>query len=303
MASLRDIRKRIRSVKNTRQITKAMKMMSAAKLRKAQDAIIAARPYAQMLDQIISDLVTRSGGEELAHPLLTSRPVRKVELVVLTSDRGLAGGFNSNVIRRASRFVYENSGLEVEISTVGRKGNDFFRQRGQKMRKDFGQLYQRLDYPHASQVAEELSARFLKGEVDAVYVVYNEFLSAINQKVTLAQLLPLQTLSVGTPTAAQAGQVPPPDVAPTQALVDFKYEPGRQDVLDRLVPQAVSIKLYRSLLESVASEHGARMSAMENATSNATDMISSLTLVYNRTRQAVITKELMEIVSGAEALK
>ncbi|HEX8440065.1 ATP synthase F1 subunit gamma [Archangium sp.] len=303
MASLRDIRKRIRSVKNTRQITKAMKMVAAAKLRKAQDAIIAARPYASMLDQIISDLVTRSGGEELAHPLLTSRPVRKVELVVLTSDRGLAGGFNSNVIRRASRFVYENSGLEVEISTVGRKGNDFFRQRGQKMRKDFGQLYQRLDYPHASQVAEELSARFLKGEVDAVYVVYNEFISAINQKVTLAQLLPLQTLSVGTATAAQAGQMPPPDVAPTPALVDFKYEPGRQDVLDRLVPQAVSIKLYRSLLESVASEHGARMSAMDNATSNATDMIASLSLTYNRTRQAVITNELMEIVSGAEALK
>jgi F-type H+-transporting ATPase subunit gamma len=303
MASLRDIRKRIRSVKNTRQITKAMKMVAAAKLRKAQDAIIAARPYATMLDQIISDLVTRSGGEELAHPLLTSRPVRRVEVLLLTSDRGLAGGFNSNVIRRASRFIYENNGMEIEVSTVGRKGNDFFRQRGQKMRKDFGQLYQRLDYPHASQVAEELSARFLKGDVDAVYVIYNEFLSAISQKVTVAQLLPLQTLSVGTETAAQAGQVPPPDVAPTPALVDFKYEPDRQAVLDRLVPQAVSIKLYRSLLESVASEHGARMSAMDNATSNATDMIASLSLTYNRTRQAVITKELMEIVSGAEALK
>ncbi|WNG40792.1 ATP synthase F1 subunit gamma [Archangium violaceum] len=302
MASLRDIRKRIRSVKNTRQITKAMKMVAAAKLRKAQDAIIAARPYAQMLDQIISDLATRSEGEGLAHPLLASRPVRKVEVLLLTSDRGLAGGFNSNVIRRASRFLYENSGWEIEVSTVGRKGNDFFRQRGQKMRKDFGFLYQRLDYPHASQVAEELGARFLKGEVDAVYVIYNEFISAISQKVTVAQLLPLQTLSVGAPTAAQAGQAAPV-AAPTQALVDFKYEPGRQDVLDRLVPQAVSIKLYRSLLESVASEHGARMSAMENATSNATDMIASLSLTYNRTRQAVITKELMEIVSGAEALK
>ncbi|WP_257450998.1 ATP synthase F1 subunit gamma [Archangium lipolyticum] len=298
MASLRDIRKRIRSVKNTRQITKAMKMVAAAKLRKAQDAIIAARPYAQMLDQIISDLVTRSQGEGLAHPLLTSRPVRKVELLLLTSDRGLAGGFNSNVIRRASRFLYENSGMDVEVSTVGRKGNDFFRQRGQKMRKDFGQLYQRLDYLHASQVAEEMSARFLKGEVDAVYVIYNEFLSAISQKVTVAQLLPLQTLSVEAPKAVQAA----PETA-TPALVDFKYEPGRQDVLDRLVPQAVSIKLYRSLLESVASEHGARMSAMENATSNATDMIAALSLTYNRTRQAVITKELMEIVSGAEALK
>ncbi|MFY0528005.1 ATP synthase F1 subunit gamma [Archangium gephyra] len=302
MASLRDIRKRIRSVKNTRQITKAMKMVSAAKLRKAQDAIIAARPFAQMLDQIIADLATRSGGEELAHPLLTSRPVRKVELLLLTSDRGLAGGFNSNVIRRASRFIYENSGVEIEVSSVGRKGNDFFRNRGQKMRKDFGFLFQRLDYPHASQVAEEMSARFLKGEVDAVYVVYNEFLSAISQKVSVAQLLPLQTLSVGAPTAAEAGTVAPV-AAPTPALVDFKYEPGRQDVLDRLVPQAVAIKLYRSLLESVASEHGARMSAMENATSNASDMIASLSLTYNRTRQAVITKELMEIVSGAESLK
>jgi F-type H+-transporting ATPase subunit gamma len=302
MASLRDIRKRIRSVKNTRQITKAMKMVSAAKLRKAQDAIIAARPFAQMLDQIIADLATRSGGEELAHPLLTSRPVRKVELLLLTSDRGLAGGFNSNVIRRASRFIYENSGVEIEVSSVGRKGNDFFRNRGQKMRKDFGFLFQRLDYAHASQVAEEMSARFLKGEVDAVYVVYNEFLSAISQKVSVAQLLPLQTLSVGAPTAAEAGTVAPV-AAPTPTLVDFKYEPGRQEVLDRLVPQAVAIKLYRSLLESVASEHGARMSAMENATSNASDMIASLSLTYNRTRQAVITKELMEIVSGAESLK
>lgn len=302
MASLRDIRKRIRSVKNTRQITKAMKMVSAAKLRKAQDAIIAARPYAQMLDQIIADLATRSETESLAHPLLTSRPVRKVELLLLTSDRGLAGGFNSNVIRRASRFLYENSGMEIEVSTVGRKGNDFFRNRGQKMRKDFGFLYQRLNYTQAAGVAEEMSARFMRGEVDAVYVVYNEFLSAISQRVTLAQLLPLQALSVGAPSAAQVGQAAPV-AAPTQTLVDFKYEPARQDVLDRLVPQAVSIKLYRALLESVASEHGARMSAMENATSNASDMIASLSLTYNRTRQAVITKELMEIVSGAEALK
>ncbi|MFY0581944.1 ATP synthase F1 subunit gamma [Cystobacter fuscus] len=298
MASLRDIRKRIRSVKNTRQITKAMKMVAAAKLRKAQDAITAARPYAQMLDQIISDLVARSQGEELAHPLLTVRPERRVEVLLLTSDRGLAGGFNSNVIRRASRFLYEKgTGVELEISTVGRKGNDFFRQRGQKMRKDFGHLSQKPDYVQASQVAEEMSARFLRGEVDAVYVIYNEFLSAINQKVTVSQLLPLQTLTAGGATTA------PEAPAATPALVDFKYEPGRQEVLDRLVPQAVAIKLYRSLLESIASEHGARMSAMENATSNATDMIASLSLTYNRTRQAVITNELMEIVSGAEALK
>jgi F-type H+-transporting ATPase subunit gamma len=311
MASLRDIRKRIRSVKNTRQITKAMKMVSAAKLRKAQDAIIAARPYAQMLDQIISDLAARSVDEEMTHPLLAARPVRRAEVVLLTSDRGLAGGFNSNVIRRASRFIYENNALErIQLSTVGRKGHDFFRQRGQAIRKDFGGLYQRLSYLSAKQVAEELTASFLNGEVDAVYIIYNEFLSAISQKVTLAQMLPLQTFGPTAPdaqaTAAAPGALataPAAKAITGPALVDFKYEPSRQEVLDRLVPQAISIKLYRALLESQASEHGARMSAMENATSNATDMIGKLSLHYNRTRQAVITKELMEIVSGAEALK
>ncbi|HVG57117.1 MAG TPA: ATP synthase F1 subunit gamma [Hyalangium sp.] len=302
MASLRDIRKRIRTVKNTRQITKAMKMMSAAKLRKAQDAIIAARPYAQMLDQIISDLAARSADQEFAHPLLVSRPIRRAELVLLTSDRGLAGGFNSNVIRRASRFLYENSALErIQFSTVGRKGHDFFRNRRQTIRKDFGYLYQQLNYLSAKAVAEELTASFLNGEVDAVYIIYNEFVSAISQKVVVSQMLPLQTLGTGAePAAAPSGTKAP---AGGMAMVDFKYEPGRQEVLDRLVPQAVSIKLYRALLESVASEHSARMAAMENATSNATDMIATLSLHYNRTRQAVITKELMEIVSGAEALK
>jgi F-type H+-transporting ATPase subunit gamma len=308
MASLRDIRKRIRSVKNTRQITKAMKMMSAAKLRKAQDAIIAARPYAQMLDQIIADLAARSGDQEVAHPLLTARPIRKAELVLLTSDRGLAGGFNSNVIRRASRFLYENSALErIQFSTVGRKGHDFFRNRRQNIRKDFGYLYQQLNYLSAKAVAEELTASFTNGEVDAVYVIYNEFVSAISQKVVVSQVLPLQTFGAAaepSPATAGGALTTPAARAPSgPALVDFKYEPDRQAVLDRLVPQAVSIKLYRALLESVASEHSARMAAMENATSNATDMIASLSLNYNRTRQAVITKELMEIVSGAEALK
>ncbi len=304
MASLRDIRKRIRSVKNTRQITKAMKMVSAAKLRKAQEAIIAARPYAQMLDQIISDLAARSADEEMAHPLLTARPIKRAEVVLLTSDRGLAGGFNSNVIRRANRFLYEHSHLEgVQFSTVGRKGHDFFRQRGQTIRKDFGGLYGRLNYLTAKSVAEELTASFLHGQVDAVYIIYNEFLSAISQKIVVSQMLPLQTFGPAAPVAAAAGTTPGAVPATGMGLVDFKYEPSRQEVLDKLVPQAVSIKLYRALLESVASEHGARMSAMENATSNATDMIGKLSLHYNRTRQAVITKELMEIVSGAEALK
>lgn len=290
MASLRDIRKRIRSVKNTQQITKAMKMVAAAKLRKAQEAIIAARPYAQTLDQIISDLAARS--ETLAHPLLTQREIKKAELIVLTSDRGLAGGFNSNVIRRASRFLFENGKHyeQLQLATIGRKGHDFFRKKGASIRKDFAGLYAKISYRAAADIAEELSASFLNKEVDAVYLVYNEFVSAISQKVEVVQLLPMQ------PVSAKPG-------ATAGAMVDFKYEPGRQEVLDRLIPQALAIKVYRALLESVASEHGARMSAMENATSNARDMIDRLTLTYNRTRQAAITKELMEIVSGAEALK
>jgi F-type H+-transporting ATPase subunit gamma len=291
MASLRDIRKRIRSVKNTQQITKAMKMVAAAKLRKAQDAIIAARPYAQMLDQIISDLAARS--ETVAHALLTPREPKRVELIVLTSDRGLAGGFNSNVIRRASRFLYDDAKKypAVQLSTIGRKGNDFFKKRGVQLRHDYAGLYSKINYRVASDIAQELSGNFLAGKVDAVFLVYNEFVSAITQKVSLVQLLPFQSFGGARGDAKAA------------AMVDFKYEPSQQEVLNQLVPQALAIKVYRALLESVASEHGARMSAMENATSNASDMIGKLTLFYNRTRQAVITKELMEIVSGAEALK
>ena len=298
MASLRDIRKRIRSVKNTKQITKAMKMVSAAKLRKAQDAILAARPYAQTVDALIRDLAARTGdGGSLSHPLLTQRPVRRAEVIVLTSDRGLAGGFNSNVVRRVQRFLNEDARAfqgGVELTSVGRKGNDFFRQRGVAIRKDHAGLWGRLTFRAAQDLAEEASARFLNGDVDAVFVVYNEFVSAISQTVQVAQLLPLQ--------APRAGAAAPAAAAPT-AMVDFKYEPSPAAVLEQLVPQAIAIKLYRAMLESAASEHGARMSAMENATSNATDMISSLTLTYNRTRQAAITKELMEIVSGAESLK
>jgi F-type H+-transporting ATPase subunit gamma len=295
MASLRDIRKRIRSVKNTQQITKAMKMVAAAKLRKAQDAIIAARPYATMLEQIISDLAQRS--ESIAHPLLTQREIKKVELVVLSSDRGLAGGFNSNIIRRANRFLYENEGRypTIQLSTLGRKGNDFFRKKGVAIRRDYAGIFQQTGYRRAAEVADELSAMYLNGEVDAVYLVYNEFVSAISQNVTLTQMLPFPAFPQAAGEAAGAKASP--------QTVDFKYEPSQQAVLNRLVPQALAIKFYRAMLESVASEHGARMSAMENATSNASDMIGKLTLTYNRTRQAVITKELMEIVSGAEALK
>ncbi len=290
MASLRDIRKRIRSVRNTQQITKAMKMVAAAKLRRAQEAILAARPYAQMVDRIIGDIASRS--ELLAHPFLLPREPKRAELVVLTSDRGLAGGFNSNVLRRASRFLYENERTyqTIQVSTIGRKGHDFFRRRNVTLTNDFSGLYSRVSYQEAAEIARKLATDFLSGSVDAVFLVYNEFLSAINQRVVVTQLLPMQAAA----SSEHAG--------PRQ-LVDFLYEPEKEAVLSRLVPQALIMKFYRALLESIASEHGARMSAMENATSNAAEMIDRLTLFYNRTRQAVITKELMEIVSGAEALK
>jgi F-type H+-transporting ATPase subunit gamma len=297
MASLRDIRKRIRSVKSTQQITKAMKMVAAAKLRKAQDAITAARPYAQALDQMIADLAARS--EEVAHPLLAVRPARNVDVVVLTSDRGLAGGFNSNIIRRVNRFLLENARAyqRIRLVTIGRKGNEFFRRRDVEVLKDYPGLFAQVNFATASDVAEEAAQRFLREETDAVFVVYNEFVSAITQKIVLNQVLPLQSIAA----APAGGAARQPDAA--RGGIDFIYEPSRQAVLDRLVPQAIAIKIYRALLESVASEHGARMSAMDNATNNASDMIGRLTLYYNRTRQAVITKELMEIVSGAEALK
>ncbi len=276
-------------MKSTQQITKAMKMVSAAKLRRAQDAIVSARPYARALDQMIADLVSRSEG--LSHPLLTSRPVRRVEILALTSDRGLAGGFNANVIRRVGRFAYERDrSTSLRIATVGRKGLEAFRRRHLEIRKDHAGLYTRLSYQTARSLAEELTTEFLEDRVDQVLMVYNEFVSAITQRVVLTPLLPFERPAVEQATGLRS-------------LIDFEYEPSKEAVLDRLVPQAVATRVYRALLESVASEHGARMSAMENATSNADDAISRLTLTYNRTRQAAITKELMEIVSGAEALK
>jgi F-type H+-transporting ATPase subunit gamma len=290
MASLRDIRKRIKSVKSTRQITKAMKMVSAAKLRKAQEAIMAARPYAQTLEALINELVSRVEPGSVSHPLLQERPVKKAEVLLVTSDRGLAGGFNANVSKAAWRYL-KDEGAKLEktyITTVGRKGGDFLRARGFPIRKDWAGVTARISYATASEIAKEAAQRFLDGEVDAVYLAYNEFVSAISQKVTFVRLVPFDT---SKKTEAQS------------VRVDFKYEPNPQAVLDALVPQALNTRIFRALLESAASEHGARMSAMENATKNAGEMISRLTLFYNRTRQAAITKELMEIVSGAEALK
>jgi F-type H+-transporting ATPase subunit gamma len=266
-----------------------MKMVSAAKLRRAQENVVAARPYAQTLDAVMGTLISRTDAGSLGHPLLTRREVKKVELVVITSDRGLAGGFNANITRRALKFVQENKGLEVTVSTIGRKGTEFLRGRGLPSRKDNAGTWAKLKWATADEIARELAKRFLDGEVDAVYLMFNEFVSAISQVPTTAQLLPFEAKAKETKSG--------------ESQVDYKYEPNPQAVLEKLVPQAVSVKVYRALLESFAAEHAARMTAMENATRNAGDMIGSLTLFYNRSRQAQITKELVEIVSGAEALK
>lgn len=287
MASLRDIRKRIRSVKNTRQITKAMKMVSAAKLRKAQENVIASRPYAATLDAVMSQLLSKAEPGAVTHPLLTKRDVKKIEFLVVSSDRGLAGGFNSNITRRALKFLAEHKDAEVTITTIGRKGSEFLRGRGYNVRKDWPGFFAKLNYATAETVAADVTARFLSGEVDAVYFLFNEFVSAIAQVPNLTQLLPYE----------------PKADASAKPASEYAYEPSPQAVLEKLVPQAVNVKVYRGLLESWAAEHAARMAAMENATKNAGDMIGTLTLFYNRSRQALITKELMEIVSGAEALK
>jgi F-type H+-transporting ATPase subunit gamma len=288
--SLRDIRNRIGSVKSTRQITKAMKMVSAAKLRRAQDAILKTRPYAQLLEQTLGRVAARAAADEVvAHPLLAPRAQRTAEVVVITSDRGLAGGFNANIARRTQRFVVENADRyeRIQLATIGRKGRDYFRARRLEVRKDFTGVHANLAYQKAEAIAVEYTERYLSGEVDAVFLAYNEFKSAISQKPVVAQLLPIET---------------PPD-AGEGASIDFKYEPSREALLRDLLPRHVAMQVWRALLESAASEHGARMSAMESATKNAEEMIASLTLQYNRARQAYVTKELMEIVSGAEALK
>jgi F-type H+-transporting ATPase subunit gamma len=287
--SLRDIRRRIGSVKSTQQITKAMKMVAAAKLRRAQEAITRARPYAVLLEKSLNRVASRAVAEEgAAHPLLASRPVKRVELVVVTSDRGLAGGFNSNVVRRAQRFLVENADRydEVVISTIGKKGRDSLKARKVAMRKDYGGVHAKLSFAKAHEIAGELSERFLSGEVDAVFILFNEFKSAIAQVVTLKQFLPVET-----------------GPAEATASVDFLYEPSRTELLADIVPRHLDVQVWRALLDSAASEHGARMTAMEAATKNAAEMIGALSLQYNRARQAYITKELSEIVSGAESLK
>ncbi len=300
MPSLRDIRNRISSVKSTRQITKAMKMVAAAKLRRAQDAILKTRPYARLLDEALSRIAARAAADEVvAHPLLAPRVQRRAEVVVITSDRGLAGGFNSNISRRTQRFLTESGDRfeRVELATIGRKGREYFKARKIDVRKDFTGVHANLRYEKAEAIAAEYTARYLAGEVDAVFLAFNEFKSAISQTPVLFQLLPVET-----PAEAKEAAPTSPSLGGTSGI-DFKYEPSREALLRDLLPRHLATQVWRALLESAASEHGARMSAMESATKNAEEMIGLLTLQYNRARQAYVTKELMEIVGGAEALK
>ena len=309
MASLRDIRTRIKSVRNTQKITKALKMVAAAKLRRAQEAVVRARPYAQLVDEILSSLSRSQPDGDGAqpkhplHPLLAVREQRRVEVVLLTSDRGLCGGFNANVIRRGQRFLVEQGPkhAHIQFSTVGKRGRDFAKKRGIATRKDYVGFFGGLNFKNAKELAGDLIQAYQGGELDAVYLLYNEFKSAIVQNISLVQLLPIVPAGGGSsePLQVKPGSDGKFPLVPAPHL----FEPSRDQVLEQLLPKHLAMQLWRALLESEASEHGARMTAMDAATKNAKDMIARLTLQYNRARQAAITKELMEIVSGAEALK
>jgi F-type H+-transporting ATPase subunit gamma len=257
---------------------------------------VRARPYAQLIDEMLASLARARADADLPpHPLMAVRPPRHVELVMMTSDRGLCGGFNSNVIRRGQRFLVEEGGEfdRIQFSTVGRRGRDFARKRGIETRKDYIGFFGRLRYAQAREVADDLIQAYVRDELDAVYLLYNEFKSAIVQQISLVQLLPLQPRAQVQRAPGEKGFIIPEHI----------FEPSRPAVLQSLLPRYLAMQIWRALLESEASEHGARMTAMDSATKNASEMIGRLTLDYNRARQAAITKELMEIVSGAEALK
>jgi len=284
MPSTIDLRRRIRSTKNTQQITKAMKMVSAAKLRRAQERMMAARPYSAALREVLASISTRVDISK--HPLLAERESeKKVLMLVVTADRGLCGAFNANVLRAAQNAMVEHGWEHVELLPIGRKAIEFFRRRPVTVRRQGAHVYQALSLDTAREIAQGITEDFVSGEFDAVYVLYNEFKSVIAQRVTLDRLLPL-------PRHVVEGE---------SNAIDYLYEPGPEQILNDLLPKHLEFQLYRVLLESAAAEQGARMTAMESATKNASEMISHLTLTYNRIRQAAITKEIIEIVSGAAA--
>jgi F-type H+-transporting ATPase subunit gamma len=299
MPSLKAIRKRIASVKSTQKITRAMKMVAGARLIRAQQRILSLRPYAvkthEVLERCTAQTTDDAGAlDKPAHPLLAQRPEKSVLMLVMTSDRGLCGAFNTNINKRAEREWHTRSarGQNIQLALAGRKARDYFRRRNGPVFHAFSGIWENLDVGSARLVAKTLIDPFLKGEFDAIYLVYNEFKSAMTQRVVVESLLP-----VHAPDTEKEGEVT------HHALDEFEFEPGREALLEQLVPMYVEISILRALYESQASEFGARMTAMDSATKNAKEMIDSLTLQYNRARQAAITKELMEILGGAEALK
>jgi F-type H+-transporting ATPase subunit gamma len=349
MANILDIRRRIRSVTNTRQITKAMKMVSAAKLRRAQDRALSARPYGQMLTNVLKSLVSRAEiydpeTGEPRHPLLAQREEHNILLIVVTGDKGLAGAFNTNILKAAMRFLESKAGKNIEIEAIGRKGRDFLRRRypaaEPRVRDEERQpgtpitiigghvgVLNKVDYSLASQIAERVIERYSNGDIDSVYLVFNEFKSVISQRLVVEQILPIEQIGQAAVRQAEelekrerekAGEAAKAagvslEAADTRAIdeaaakfgtaqVDYIYEQSPAELFRGLLPKYVGVQIFRALLESVAAEHAARMTAMESATNNATEMIDSLTLAMNRVRQAKITREIIEIVSGAAAL-
>jgi F-type H+-transporting ATPase subunit gamma len=331
MASLRDLRKRLRAVKNTQKITKAMKMVAASKLRRAQMQVLEARPYAIGMQEVLEHIVSRA--DVAAHPLMQVRVPKRVEIVVMTSNRGLCGSFNSSIIRSAERYIasHREEYDEILLSSIGRKGAEHFERKGWTLTSRHDDVWDDLRFERAADIAESLSARFRTRRLDAVYLYYNEFKSAISQNLVLKQLLPVQPLDgwqenpavriselqpFSHDARAVAGRSkevevevefpdewkPSPELEVDKQGFEHIFEPSRAQVLDSLLPQHLAVQLWRALLESMAAEHGARMSAMDAASSNAKDLIEKITLQANRVRQASITNELMEIVSGAEAL-
>ena len=288
MPNLKDIKRRIKSVKNTRQITKAMKMVSAAKLKRAQDEITAARPYAEKMLELINSLASKASSD--SHPLLENRGNARVGLILFTSDRGLCGGFNSQLLRTAERFIRENKSSEVSLYLVGKRGAEYFKRRSFKILNARVIGGGRPGYGTAVEIANDVVASYMNGDLDEVHIVFSEFKSAMTQTPVTQKLLPV--------SAARNAEK-----KEDGSQGEYLYEPSEGAVLASLLPKYVEVQAFRALLETSASEHGARMTSMDSASKNAGSMIGGLTLVYNRLRQAAITRELMEIIGGAEALK
>jgi F-type H+-transporting ATPase subunit gamma len=286
--SVLDLRRRIRSVKNTQQITRAMKMVAAARLRRAQTRVLNARPYAEQMRQLLTRVAARiaaaEGGDEPLNPLFAKRPVKRILLVVITADRGLAGAFNANVIRAAQHYLSQHREEEISLACVGRKGRDFFRKHQAAIKAEYMNIFNRLEFSHAQEISRLIMELYSNESVDAVDFIHNEFKSMLAQRLMVERYLPFE-----------------PAQAPEEALIDYIYEQPPREILNALLPRYFETLVYRALLESQAAELAAKMTAMDTATNNAADLINSLTLYLNRVRQATITKEIIEIVSGAAA--